>query len=153
MAEKGFGGKSAAQVQREQESDLQKRFELEMQYGLREPKQTLLTVFADDLPDDEKPFAQKLFQMDCNHFDSEVTVQKSENGISVPERKQCKRCGLSYRVNRTATLTKRAEWDSYCPDGFDMFDWQDLYQRDKSTWRFIFSEVLSEMEPTLMEGE
>jgi hypothetical protein len=49
-------------------------------------------------------------------------------------------------AQRTRLL--EAEWRSLCPDGYDMFEWEDLFGKDKSLWSFILEEVeISMVEP------
>ena len=136
------------------ESDKRKRAdalqaEQERVYGLREPRPpSELDVFTASLTDDQKVFARMYFQMECDHGEFPLaTLHSFVEGTTLIDA-LCERCGLVRKWMGNKTETARAEWMSYCPDGFDMFDWLDLYTKDRGAWRFIHDEVLSEM----MEG-
>lgn len=125
--------------------DRKREREQTMAYGLREPKQASeFDLFKASLADDEKPFAMKLWQMSCDHSgDFAAMVVRAENGEHVY--RQCERCQLMFSWLGSKTASKAHEFTSYCPNGYDMLDWLDLYTRDRSLWRFLFMEVQAEM--------
>lgn len=150
IKEKGrraLAGRQAAKKQHQEQESL---------FRLRAPQpKTLFELFRDELPDDQKPFARKLFQMDCLHADEEKTVVFAR---SVEQTDivwlTCPRCELTRRWAGTEPRTKKAEWMTYCPEGFDMFDWESLYDTDKSEWRDIWDECeYTLLAETMEEGE
>lgn len=142
------------------ESDASKRAkvdrylsELQRIFGMRTPRhENEYLEFLYTLKADEHPFALQLFRMTCTHPKVEVVA----NGTSmVHDNKRhiaCVRCGL-VRVEQSKTKMLIAEWQSYCPTGFDMFDWEDLFTKDKSMWRFLHDECLAEMVEESMTEE
>lgn len=116
--------------------------ELGMIYRMREPDgPSAFETFAAELEDEQRPFAKLYWTMQCDHAHEEkVAVDASGAPIMV----RCTDCGIVRRWQGTRGATKVQEWMSYCPDGFDMFEWQDLYVRDRSMWQFIHDEVLAE---------
>lgn len=128
--------------------------EMERVFGLREPRhEHEFLMFYDVLKEDERPFAAKLFQMECDHPQSEVIAQKGAWSSGEPIRYlACTRCGIVRREG-TTTFMRVEEWTNYCPDGYDMFDWMDLLTKDKSLWRFIYDEVIAEMTANALTEE
>jgi hypothetical protein len=114
---------------------------------MREPHGlTPFEEFTDTLADDARVFATTYWHMQCAHADEEVISQTASfvEGAS-PEHLRCRNCGLVRRWQGSKTETKRHEWMSYCPDGYDMFEWGDLYVGDRSLWQYIHDECLAEM--------
>jgi hypothetical protein len=93
--------------------------------------------FVMDLADDELPFVMDYWHMRCHH--KRLRAVDDDNHI------ECVICGLVRTWQGDDLATMKAEWASYCPDGMDMFDWADLFVRDRSLWRYIHGEVLAEM--------
>lgn len=112
-------------------------------------------AFEDSLSDDERPNAVKLFCQACDHPPAkQVLISYIPGGIAsqrTNERYRCERCGLGYMGLPSRTATLKAEWRSYCPQGFDMFEWEDLFTRDKSMWRFIIDEAEFELVKDVLE--
>jgi hypothetical protein len=123
------------------------RYLAEMQrvFGMREPRhEDEFLAFHDNLKADEIPFALKLFQMSCDHPKTEIIAQKGSWTSGEPVYfTACVRCAL-VRRDAAPTFMLREEWDSHCPEGYDAFDWGDLFTKDKTLWRFIHDEVLAE---------
>lgn len=122
-------------------------FDAEQQrlFGLREPDgPTPLEEFTETLAPDARVFAELYWHMQCEHVDEEIVLVPSLDGAE-PSHVRCKVCGSVRRWWGTKTETKRQEWSGYCPDGYDMFEWHDMYVRDRSMWQFIHDEVLAEM--------
>ncbi len=116
---------------------------LEREHMMREPKPLDdFARFVADLSDDEQPFALKLWQMSCDHYESEVLAV---GGDGQPRSVKCLRCGRVRKWMGSDMSTKLQEWNDYCPDGFDMFEWQELYIRDRRMWRFLHDEALASM--------
>lgn len=128
--------------------------EQERVYGLREPRPpSKIEEFTAKLADDQKVFARMYFQMECGHELLPIAKTVSYvDGIKVHSI-LCQHCALVRTWQGSKTATDQAEWVSYCPDGFDMFDWQDLYTKDRGVWRFIHDEVLAEMVSESMTKE
>lgn len=133
------------------------RYLAEMQrvFGLREPRhESEFLEFYDTLKEDERMFAVKLFQMSCWHDRNErvassIAWSSGEGYVYIA----CTRCGLVRRDDTSVKRMRLAEWNSYCPEGFDAFDWTDLLMTDKSIWRFIHDEALAEMVDASMTKE
>jgi hypothetical protein len=127
---------------------------LDLEHQLREPKgASEFELFLAELEDDEKPFGRHLFQMDCAHANCEKVASLGRWSDDTEEIWHvCKRCGYILR-GCTKTAQRTNEWMSYCPVGFDMFDWQELYQSDKSLWRYIFDEAQDELVSSVLAGE
>ena len=51
------------------------------------------------------------------------------------------------------TDTKKREWMEYCPEGFDMFEWEELFVKDRSLWQFIHDEAMATMVEDSMTAE
>ena len=110
---------------------------------LREPHE--LETYRRELPYDLQPFAAKLFKMECGHIDREVTAMKAP--LDPSEREEwwrCPRCWYSAK-KQTYLRELQAEWASYCPDGYDMWEWMDMFTKDRSLWRFIYEEAEVEL--------
>jgi hypothetical protein len=136
LKEKGSEATAKQQLAAKVEAELQER------YGLREPlPPSEFDVFVASLSDDQKPFAKALWQMGCEHKDEVIENTSSILDGVKPTVVRCKHCGLMKTWQGTPASSKRFEWTSFCPDGFDMFEWEDLYQRDKTMWPLIFDEV------------
>lgn len=122
-------------------------------YSLREPYEpTPRDEFLAGLTDSERIFGQMYWHMECKH-DHEVVVagNPSLDGLE-PIWMRCPDCDLVRRWFGTKTETKRQEWISYCPADYDMFDWTDLFHRDRSLWRYIHDECLAEMVEGTLQG-
>lgn len=150
IKEKGRYAQAARQVAKKRHQEEEKL------YGLREPKpQTLFDIFKSELPDDQKPFARKLYQMDCQHPGEEETAVLAKSSHETETVwLTCPTCGLTWRWFGTMSATKKAEWASYCPEGFDQFDWEELYTRDKAMWKILYDEAeYSLVEDSMKGGE
>lgn len=110
--------------------------------------------FVSDLSDEERIFASAYWHMQCEHRNEKPQMIDPSfvNGVT-PVTMECPDCGLVRRWHGTRTETKLQEWMSYCPNGYDMFDWQDMFVRDRSMWRFIHDEVLADMVDDSMKEE
>lgn len=98
-------------------------------------------AFKDALPEDLQPMAAKLFTMQCDHMEREITAVIAPLDPSKREEWwRCERCWYSAK-KQSKTTNLMAEWNSYCPEGMDMFDWEDMFTRDKGMWRFIYEEA------------
>lgn len=112
---------------------------------MREPKPGAFLSFLDSLSDEQKPNALDLFRMECSHANLNVLVVIAP--LDPAEREewmQCDRCGLVLKYGSKTSMLNQ-EWMHYCPEGYDMFDWQDLFTRDKSLWSFIVEEAEAEL--------
>lgn len=128
--------------------------EQERVFGLREPISTEYTMFLNELPIDQRPFGKVYFQMECGHAGEEWVVTLT----SLVEQNEkthllCDRCGLLRRWWGTRTATIKQEWNGYCPDGYDAFEWADLFVKDRGLWRFVHNEVLDEMTSDAMKED
>jgi hypothetical protein len=123
-------------------------------YALREPEgPSLFDVFAVELPDDQRVFAKTYWHMRCEHlYEGVVAGNPSLDGLE-PVWKRCADCGLVRRWYGNRTASKRQEWMTYCPDGFDMFDWEHLFTKDRGMWLYIHDECLAEMVDESMTKE
>lgn len=122
-------------------------FEAEQQrlFGLRVPDgPTPFEEFKETLAPDARVYAQLYWNMQCEHDHGAIVLFPSLEGAE-PTHVVCTFCGSMRQWHGTKTETKRQEWIGYCPDGYDMFEWQDLFVRDRSLWQFIHNEVLAEM--------
>lgn len=116
--------------------------DLRLQFELREPKPpTEFDLFVAELDDSQRPFATILWRMACQHTDE--VIENDPHGTATWVR--CKRCDSLRRWLGSTAKTRQGEWMTYCPDGFDMFDWDELYTRDKTLWPFIHDEALYAM--------
>lgn len=127
----------------------------EMQYGLRVPTgPTEFEAFEATLSDDQKPYARKLFRMACVHgFEVVMEDVSWSEASSNAKHVVCHRCGFVCRQQGSRAAMLRQEWDGYCPDGYDAFDWAELFVTDKSLWPFIHDEVEYVMLETSMTKE
>lgn len=128
--------------------------EREIDFMLREPREpTAFDLFSQGLEDDQRPFARQLFQMACKH-EWEITENTSSivNGVE-PVHVFCPRCSLMVRWQGTYAKTRQSEWRLSCPDGFDMFDWEELFTRKKEMWPLIFDEVLCYLHDDTMKED
>lgn len=106
---------------------------------LREPHE--LEAFRRELPPEQQSLAANLFKMDCPHEVREVTASITPLDPSAREEWwKCPRCW--YSAKKQGKLSElRAEWNSYCPEGYDMWEWADMFTKDKTLWRFIYDEA------------
>jgi hypothetical protein len=106
---------------------------------LREPHE--LVAYRSELPEDLRPHAAKLFKMECEHTVRDITAVNAP--LDPSEREEwwrCRRCW--YSAKKTGiNATLREEWNSYCPEGFDMWEWADMFTKDRTMWRFIYEEA------------
>jgi len=129
-------------------------FEQELQYGLREPRGlTPFEEFEAGLPDDQRPFARRLWMMSCTHGERVVATKESWTTGETDKLVVCDNCGYAGKWLGSRTATLRREWQTYCPDGFDAFEWDDLFVTDKSLWPFIYDEAEFAMVADSMRGE
>lgn len=129
--------------------------EQERLYGLRVPDgPSEFDVFKEALPKDAKVFAEMYWHMQCAHAHQEdLALTTSIVEGAEPSHVRCLTCGMVRKWWGTKTLTKQKEWIGYCPDGYDMFDWEGLFVKDRSLWQFIHDEVLAEMAEASMTTE
>lgn len=117
--------------------------EEDLRYGLREPRgPSEFDLFVEALEDDQRPHAKVLYQMACDHEDADVVMEDAT--WSEPDKTKkclCPRCKLLFTRHPTKSATKLAEWRLYCPEGYDAFDWEDLFVTDKSLWPYIYDEA------------
>lgn len=127
----------------------------EREFRLREPDgPSEFKLFKDALDESAKPFAEMYWHMKCPHKrEVEVAVIPSMVLGKEASHVQCLDCDIIRRWHGTKTLTKQKEWIGYCPDGYDMFDWEALFLRDRSMWQLIHDEVLAEMAEASMATE
>lgn len=138
-----YSYKAAEAAKKEQK---QKVIEDELRFGLRVPiGPSEFDLFKEELPDDAKVFAQMYWHMQCTHEDETVEQTSSYVEGVQPTTVRCIHCGSMRKWQGTKTTTKHAEWTSYCPYGFDMWDWDTLYVNDRYLWRYIHDEVLASM--------
>lgn len=106
---------------------------------LREPH--ALEQYRRELPEDMRPHAAKLFKMECDHAEREVTSVLAPLDPSKREEWwRCENCWHSdKKQSKTAEL--RHEWHGYCPEGYDMWEWADMFTKDKTMWRYIYEEA------------
>jgi hypothetical protein len=117
----------------------------EWQPAMREPQPGEFLVFLDSLSDEQKPHALNLFRMACTHVNLDAIVTIAPLDPSKRESwMQCERCGIVMKW-AAKTIMLRQEWMTYCPEGFDMHDWDDLFTKDKSLWTFISDEAEHEL--------
>lgn len=130
-----------AEVERKRAVDAKTR-EDTLAYSLREPGEpTAFDLFRKNLSEDAKPFAMLYFQMQCEHGRRTIAERYSMVDGNDAAFAVCDHCGAAFRL----PYSKWQEWINYCPDGFDMIEWADMYSRDKSMWQFIHDEVLAEL--------
>lgn len=91
-------------------------------------------AFVMELEDDEIPFVMDYWHMRCHH-----KRLRSLEGSKV----ECVLCGLVMEDNPDLLQMMKDEWTSYCPDGVDMFEWDDLFTKKRSTWQYIHGEVMA----------
>lgn len=121
--------------------------EQELAHGLREPQgPNAFDQFVAELDTSQRVFAKTYWQMQCEHKHEESVAES----VSFVEGREpifvrCFDCGANRRWMGTRTATKINEWMSYCPDGYDMFEWEELFVKDRSMWRFIHDEAMYEM--------
>jgi hypothetical protein len=119
---------------------------IDLRYAIRVPKVTALDLFKAELPEDEQAYAETYWHMQCEHaHEVEIILAASFTNGNEPVWMECPDCGLRRRWDMSRAQTKVNEWTAYCPDGFDMFDWIDLYVKDRSLWRYIYDECQVEM--------
>jgi len=117
--------------------------EAEREFRLREPNgPSPFELFRENLPVDAKPFALLYWHMECEHRGEKIIAGTSTLDHYEPVWMRCPDCGLVRRWFGNRTATKKQEWMSYCPEGYDMFEWDELYQPSRPLWRFIHDEVL-----------
>jgi hypothetical protein len=116
-------------------------------FSLRQPHgPTPFDDFKEGLADDARVFAKLYWTMRCEHrHETPVTIDPSIVHGTTVAHMSCPECGLIRSWCGTRAATKRREWESYCPEGFDMFDWCDLYVPDRSLWQYIHDEALADM--------
>jgi hypothetical protein len=109
---------------------------------LREPFE--LEEYRRSLPADLQPHALRLFKAECDH---QWVVAGTKAPLDPNGREDwlgCERCAIL--VKRAGVIAMlRDEWRQYCPEGYDMFTWDDLFTKDKTLWRFIIEEVEDEL--------
>ena len=106
---------------------------------LREPIE--LERYRRELPTDLQPMAAKLFKMECDHPEKEVVSVIAP--LDPSERRSQWRCNRCHCLGNTAGKMRMLyeEWLTYCPEGYDMWEWADMFTKDKSLWRFIYEEA------------
>lgn len=108
--------------------------------------------FKLSLPSEQRPFARRLFQMDCEHIGTIPLVVDPTGGDITAVLLQCPRCQVTLK-NRLKMARKLEEWQLYCPTGYDAWDWDELFTPDKSLWKYIYDEVQEEMVSEFKEAQ
>jgi len=152
MAELKQKGRNAL-AERRQAAKIEQQLADEFQ--MREPNgPSPFELFRENLPVDAKPFALLYWHMQCEHRAEKIIAGTSTLDNYEPVWVRCPDCGLVRRWFGNRSATKKQEWVSYCPDGFDMFEWDELFTRDRSMWRFIHDEVLvSQVDEAMTEED
>lgn len=147
-------GRPAAKQRESQARQREHERELAAEYRPREPKApTAFQAFTDGLSDEQRPFATTYWHMQCDHQGEKAIAGNPHGDGYEPVWMRCPDCGLLRRWHGSRTATKSMEWMSYCPDGFDMFEWEELFTRDRSMWMFLHDEALASMVDESMTRE
>lgn len=97
--------------------------------------------YEQSLPEDLRPFAVKLYKAECPHSRWEVvTVQAPLDPAQREQHVRCHRCWYTAKQQGRMRMLYE-EWMSLAPEGYDHFDWGDLFTKDKTLWRYIYEEA------------